>query len=50
MVELPQIVDAVAMVGMVVGPDHRLDVADLGVEQLLAQVRAGVDQDPRLSP
>ena len=35
------------MVGMVVGPDHRVDVADIGVEQLLAQVGAGVDQDPR---
>ena len=27
MIELPQIVDAVAMIGMVVGPDHRVDVA-----------------------
>ena len=44
---LPQIVDAVAMIGMVVGPDHRVDVADAGIEQLLAQVGAGVDQDPR---
>ena len=48
MVELPQIVDAVAMIGMVVGPDHRVDVGDVGVEQLVAQVGPGVDEDPRL--
>src|SRR3954468_13123875 len=49
-VELPQIVDAVAMIGMVVGPDHCLDVVDVGIEQLLAKVRAGVDQDPHPLP
>ena len=38
MVELPEIVDAVAMVGMVVRPDHRVDGGNVGVEQLLAQI------------
>ena len=39
-----KLVDAVAMVGMVVGDDQRVDVADVGVEQLLAKVGPAVDQ------
>src|SRR5258708_40224877 len=31
---------------MLVGKEHRVDVIDRGVNQLLAQVRRGVDQNP----
>ena len=41
----PEIVDAVHLVGMLVGPDHGVDPLDLGVEELGAQVGRGVDQD-----
>ena len=40
-----QVVDAVDVVGMGMGVDQRVDRADAGVEALLAQVGAGVDQD-----
>src|SRR5262245_9761474 len=39
-----QIVDAVGMVGMFVGEEHGVEPIDAGVEQLLAQVRRGIDQ------
>jgi len=42
-----EIVDAVGLVGMLVGEEHRVDMIDLGVDQLLAQVGRGVDQDSR---
>ena len=42
-----QIVDAVGLVGVLMGQVHRVDVIDLGVDQLLAQVGRGVDHDPR---
>ena len=42
-----EIVDAVGLVGMLVGEEHRVDMIDLGVDQLLAQVGRGVDQDTR---
>src|SRR4051812_10155936 len=48
MIELTKIVDAVAMIGMVVGPDHPVDAGDVDVEQLLAKVRPRIDQDPGL--
>ncbi len=41
-----QIVDAVGLVGMLMGEKHRIDVIDLGVDQLLAQIGRGVDHDP----
>src|SRR5882757_3522262 len=40
-----QVVDAVQLVGMVVRPDHGVDPLDTCVNQLLAQVGRGVDQD-----
>ena len=40
-----QIVDAVHVIGMVVGVEHAIDPTDAGVEQLLAEVGRGVDQD-----
>jgi hypothetical protein len=33
-----QIVDAMKMIGMRMGQDHRIEARDLGVEQLLAQI------------
>src|SRR4051794_13237628 len=42
-----QIVDAMGLVGMLMGQEYRIDVIDIGVDQLLAQVRRGVDYDPR---
>ncbi len=40
-----QIVDAVGVVGMLVGVEHAVEPIDLGIEELLAQIRRGVDQD-----
>ena len=40
-----QIVDAVGMVGVLVGVEHAVEPIDLGIEQLLAQIRRRVDQD-----
>ena len=45
MEKLPQIIDAVAMIGMVMRPDHRIDVGHVCVEQLFAQIGAGIDED-----
>src|SRR3712207_4646421 len=45
MVELPEIVDAMAVIGMIVSPDDGADVAQASVQQLFAEVRAGVDED-----
>ena len=42
-----QIVDAMGLVGMLVGEKHRVDMIDLGIDQLLAQIGRGVDHDPR---
>ena len=42
-----QIVDAVGVVGVLVGVEHAVEPIDVGIEQLLAQVRRGVDQDAR---
>ncbi len=42
-----EIVDAVGLVGVLVGQEHRVDVIDLGIDQLLAQIGRGVDHDPR---
>src|SRR3984885_5662753 len=32
---------------MLVGQEHRVDVVDIGVDQLLAQIGRGIDHDPR---
>src|SRR4051794_35816797 len=42
-----QVVDAVGMVGVLVGVEHGVDPIDLGVEKLLAQVGRCVDQHAR---
>src|SRR6185312_5092885 len=42
-----EIVDAVGLVGMLMGKEHCVDVVDTGVDQLLAQIGRGVDYDPR---
>ena len=39
-----QIIDAVGMIGMVMGVEHAVEPTDSDVEQLLAKVRRGVDQ------
>src|SRR3984957_7292442 len=43
-------VDARGLVGMLMGQKHRVDVVNVGVDQLLAQIRRGIDHDPRCSP
>ena len=40
-----QVVDAVGMIGMLMGEEHRVEPIDLGVEKLLAQVRRSIDQN-----
>src|ERR1700722_20367523 len=34
------------LIGMLMGQKYRIDVIDIGVDQLLAQIGRGVDQDP----
>ncbi len=46
-IELAQIVDAVAMVGMVVRPDNRVNPVDMRRQQLVSHIGRCVDQDPR---
>ena len=45
-----QIVDAVGVVGVLVGDQHAVEPVDLGLEQLLAQIRRAVDQHARAVP
>ena len=45
--DLPQIVDPVAMIGMVVGDHHPGEIGGFGGEQLFAHVGAAIDQHPR---
>src|ERR1051325_1049425 len=40
-----QIVDAVGLV-MLMGQEYRIDMIDIGVDQLLAQIRRRIDYDP----
>src|SRR5215470_3714117 len=40
-----QVVNAVRLVRMLMGPDHRVDPFDFGIEQLGAQVGRGIHQD-----
>ena len=42
--KLADIVDAVGLVGMGMGIDHRIDGGDIGVDQLPDHVRPGIDQ------
>jgi hypothetical protein len=44
--DCPQFVDAMAMVGMIVGDDHAIDRRNLRLEQLLADVGPTVDKEP----
>jgi hypothetical protein len=48
MANLPQIIDAMTMIGVVVRPDHRIDAVDPGRQQLFAHIGCRVDQDARL--
>jgi hypothetical protein len=43
---LPQVIDAVAMVRMVVRDDDPIDSDRIRRQQLLAQVRSAIDQQP----
>src|ERR1700676_4739302 len=36
-----------SLVGMLMGQKHRVDVIDIGIDQLLAQTGGGIDHDPR---
>ena len=45
--ERAQVIDAVGMVGMLVGVEHAVEPIDLGIEHLLAQIGRGVDQNAR---
>jgi hypothetical protein len=42
----PELVDAVAMIGMVVGDDHLVDLTNSGRQQLLPEIRAAINQQP----
>lgn len=41
-----QIVNTMAMIGMVMRPDHRVDMINSIVEKLVAQIRRCIDQYP----
>lgn len=43
----PQIVEAVRVVGVFMRDQDTVDPVDMGADQLLAQVRAGVDKNAR---
>lgn len=43
---LAKIVEAVAMIGMIMRPDDGIDGRNLGGQQLLPHVGAGIDQQP----
>ena len=43
--ELAQIVYAMGMVGVLVRVKHAVKPVDIGIEELLAQIRRGVDQN-----
>ena len=36
---MPQIIDSVAVIGVIVGVEHGIDVADAGVEGLISEIR-----------
>ena len=40
----PEIVDAVGVVGVFMRDEHGIEPADVGVEQLFAQIRRRIDQ------
>ena len=42
-----QVVDTVDVIGMFMGVEHRIDLVDVGIQQLVAEVRRGVDQHRR---
>jgi hypothetical protein len=42
--ERPQVVDAVRVVGVLVGKQDGIEASHVGVEELFAQIRRGVDQ------
>ena len=42
-----QIVHAVGLVGMFVRQEHRVDVVDIGIDQLLAEIGRRIDHDAR---
>ncbi len=44
--ELPQVVDTVAMIGMIVRDDDVVDFSDIGLKQLVPQVGPAIDQEP----
>jgi hypothetical protein len=41
----PQVVEPVNMVGMRMGVEHGIDMLDPGGDHLLAEIRAGIDND-----
>jgi hypothetical protein len=42
-----EVIDPMSLVGVLMGQKHRVDVIDIGVDQLLAQIGRSVDHDPR---
>jgi len=43
----PKIVDPMGLIGVLMRQKHRIDVIDIGVDQLFAQVGRGINHDPR---
>ena len=48
--EHPQVVDAMGVVGVLMGVEHAVDAIDVRSQQLLAQVRPGIDRARRRPP
>jgi hypothetical protein len=48
-VERAELIDAVDVIGVIVGVDHAIQPADIGVEQLLAEIGGGIDKHRRLA-
>src|ERR1700682_175921 len=42
-----KIVDSMGLIGMLMRQKHRIDVIDIGIDQLFAQIGRGIDHDPR---
>src|SRR4051812_3535608 len=42
-----QVVDAVGVVGVLVAVEHGIDPIDIGVDELVAEIRSGIDQHAR---
>ena len=47
MEQLPQVIDAMTVIGMIMRPDYRIDPRHIGGKQLFPHIGTGVDQQAR---